>query len=417
MTDTKTREATAGPPSPPSRPDGLSSPEEPKERRAGASPGPPAKTFRIGPWILWFLGRAARADYQCKVSRLNRYLTEYLKNTEHLSENDRRQISERPPSFYRLPGVFWFIRDLAVFRPDENSHIPSGPGANQGDGGQQQPGKQLPPSLELMNAYQAWEAVFNRFIWAIACLVAFPLWPVCAIAASALVGASPPRDVEIVYLCILALFAGKVLAAYLRIEDREAVFNWRPHNLRLLFGILLGLSGKQPVGASRQLPSSSKQPAPSDEPPVPPDEPPVPPGWLLMLPSWLLGLLNWIVRLLNWMLRPLSWLIDLSVVAVSGWLLYGAWFKLGLPEVTGALLLSMLGTLIVAAAAIFVVLIAESNTGSVRMAAVAVYLAGATALVLAARLGHQGWPSWLVHDTQSAIGASLSVVGVLAFVS
>jgi hypothetical protein len=119
----------------------------------------------------------------------------------------------------------------------------------------------------------------------------------------------------------------------------------------------------------------------------------------------------------SWLLRLLSWLIDLSVVAVSGWLLYEALSKLGLLEVIGALLLSMLGTLIVAAAAVFLVLIAESNTGSVRMAAVAVYLAGAAALVLATRLGDLGWPPWLVQDTGSAIWASLSLMGVLAFVS
>jgi hypothetical protein len=77
----------------------------------------------------------------------------------------------------------------------------------------------------------------------------------------------------------------------------------------------------------------------------------------------------------------------------------------------------MLGTLIVAAAAIFLVLIAESNTGSVRMVAVAVYLAGAAALVPAARLHHPAWPSWLMHGTQSAVWASLSLMGVLAFVA
>ena len=223
MTDTKTRKAPARLPSPSRRPDGASSPGEPQRRKAGASPRPPGKTFCVGPWALWFLGEAARADYQRKVTTLNRYLTNYLKNTEHLSESDRLQISERPPSFYRLPGVFWLIRDLAQVRPDKNNHASPSPGANEGDVGQHR--KELPASLELMNSYQAWEVVFNRFVWAIACLVVFPLWPICAAAAPALVEASRSLAVEIVYICILALFVGKVFAAYLRIKNRESVWN------------------------------------------------------------------------------------------------------------------------------------------------------------------------------------------------
>jgi hypothetical protein len=426
MTDTKIPETPAGPSSPLGHPDGASSPGEPQSGQDGASPGPPGKPFCISPWVLWFLGKAVRADYQHKVSSLNGYLTEYLKNTKHLSEKDRLQISEQPPSFYGLPGTFWLIRDLAQLQPDENDRASSGPEACQGDAGQRR--KQLPPSLELMNAYQAWETVFNRFIWAIACLVAFPLWPICAVAASVLVGTSPPLSVEIAYICILAVFVGKVFAAYLRIKERKSIWNWKRDNRRRLFRMLLGLSDEQPTSSGEGPTSPSEQPTSSGEEPAQSDEWPVTPNWLLGLLNLLKPLrsVSWLLRQLkllmgfrapSWLLRLLNLLIDLGVVAVSGWLLYGALSKLGLLEVIGALLLSMLGTLIVAAAAVFLVLIAESNTGSVRMAAVAVYLAGAAALVLATRLGHLGWPPWLVQDTGSAIWASLSLMGVLAFVS
>jgi hypothetical protein len=327
--------------------------------------------------------------------------------------SDRLEICEWPPSFYERPGAFWFIHSVPKriqFRPAEGSKVSPDHGPHEGDGGKQQPRKQVPPSIELMNAYQAWEPVFNRFIWAIACLVVFPLWLVCATAASVLVGASQPFTVKLVYLCILALFVVRVFATYLRIKDRESVANLSPGNLRLIFGMLLGLSDRQPISA-RQEPASSgeqsvrpgEQPVPAGEQPVRPDEQSVPFGWLRTL--------------LGWLRMPLSWMIDLSAVAVSGWLLYGAWSNLGPLEASGALLLSILGTFMVAIAAICLVLIAESNTGSVRMIAVAVYLAGAAALVPAARLRHPGWPSWLVHGTWSAIWASLILVGVLAFIS
>src|SRR5262249_42977503 len=140
MTDTEIREAAAGPPSPPSRRDGASPYGEAEKHKAG--PGPSRNTFCIGPWILLFLGKAARADYQRQVPRLNSKLTEYLEATDHLSVSDRQQIRERLPSFYRLPGAFWFIRDLTRFRPDEGNPDSPGQGASQGDGGQQR-GRQL----------------------------------------------------------------------------------------------------------------------------------------------------------------------------------------------------------------------------------------------------------------------------------
>ena len=437
MTDTKIREATAREPSQlgrldrPGPPGKAKSPGKAKKRGPGAGTALPGETFWIGSWALWFLGRAARADYQCQVTSLNDDLTGYLRATKHLSVSDRLEISERPPSLYKRPGAFWFIHELIRFRPAQDDQPSSGRGSREGNGGQQQPGRRRPSSLELMNAYQAWEAVFDRFIWAIACLVVFPLWLVCAIAASALAGSSPPLAAKLVYLCILALFAGKVFAAYLRIKDRESVVNLKPDNLRRLCAMLLGLSRQQPIPASQEPTSSGEGPTSSRAGPVPAGgqpirsgEQPVPaswllrlPSWLLRLPGWLLTLLSWLRTLLGWLPRPLSWLVDLSAVAVSGWLLYGAWARLGPLAASGALLLAMLGTLVVAVAAICLVLIAESNTGSVRMTAVAVYLAAAVALVLAAKLGRPGWPPWLVHGAWSAVWASLILVGVLAAVS
>jgi hypothetical protein len=353
--------------------------------------------------VLGFLGKAARAEYQNAANSLNCDLTKYLKTTKYIGEDDRLEICKRPPSFYKRPGAFWFIRVLIPLGLATISRASLDRGANSGDGEQWQPGEQHLSSLELMNAYQAWEAVFDRFLWAIACLVIFPLWIVCATAASALVGDSPPFDLKLVYLCILSVFVAKVFAAYLRINKRESVLNRERDNLRRLFGMLLGLSDKRPFGAT--------------ENPDAPSEPSVPPGELPLPPSKLLTLLSRPLKPIRWLLWPLSLLLDLSAVAVSGWLLYGAWLKLSPLEVSGALLLSMLGTFIVAVAAICLVLIAESNTGRVRMAAVAVYLAGAAALVFAARLSRPGWPSWLVHGTQSAVWASLILVGVLAAIS
>jgi hypothetical protein len=392
MTDTKIPEAPAGSSSPPGHPGGASSPGEVQGSETGASACPVGQTFCIGSWILRFLGKEARADYQRKVSKLNHDLTEYLKATEYLSVSDRLEICEGPPSFYQRLGAFWFIHSVPTlirFRPVKDNELSSGQGPDEGDDGKPPPGKQVPPSIELMNAYQAWEPVFNRYIWAIACLAVFPLWLVCATAASVLVGASQSFIVKLVYLCILALFVVRVFAAYLRIKDRESVANLTPGNLRLIFGMLLGLSDRQPV-------RSHRQPVSAGEEPVRPDEQPVPVGWLR---------------------TSLSWMIDLSPVAVSGWFLYGPWSNLGPPEASGALLLSMLGTFMVAIAAVCLVVIAESNTGRVRMIAVAVYLAGAAALLPAARLRHPGWPSWLVHGTWSAIWASLILVGVLAGIS
>jgi hypothetical protein len=139
-----------------------------KTGRSGGGAGQTGGPVYVGHWILRFLlGRAARAVYEKRVDLFNRELTAYFDTTEHISEGDRRKIRAR-----------------------------------------------LLPALELMNAYQAWDAVFDRFIGAVAFLVFFPLWLVCAAAASVLAWAPPPVAVEVAYLCLLLVFLTRIFAAY-----------------------------------------------------------------------------------------------------------------------------------------------------------------------------------------------------------
>src|SRR5262249_50430791 len=220
----------------------------------------------------------------------NRDLTAYFDATEHIGEDDRRQIRGR-----------------------------------------------LLPALELMNAYQAWDAVFDRFMGAVVSLVVFPLWLVCAAAASAMVWASPLPAVKVAYLCLLLVFLVRVFAAYLSIEDAQFL---------LKRGKVLGL----------------------------------------------------------------------FTALVSGGLLFWPSPKLGPLEQGGALLLATAGTVIVAAVALFLLIMVESSTGSLRMAATAVYLAGIGALAFGATSrepGWPGWPPWLADGVWSALGGSLGLVVVV----
>jgi len=249
----------------------------------------------VGHWILRFLlGQGVRTAYEERVGLFNRDLSAYFGTTEHISEDDRRQISGR-----------------------------------------------ILPALELMNAYQAWDAVFDRFIGAVVSLVAFPLWLVCAAAASAMVWASPPFAVKVAYLCLLLVFLVRVFAAYLSIEDAQFL---------LKRGKLLGL----------------------------------------------------------------------FTALVSGALLFWPSARLGPLEQGGALLLSVAGTAIAAAVALFLLIMVESSTGTLRMAATAVYLAGIGALAFGATSREPGWPPWLAGGISSVLWASLGlvvVVGVLCLLS
>src|SRR5262249_49834362 len=177
-------------------------------------------------------------------------------------------------------------------------------------------GGRLLPARELMTSYQAWDAVFDRFMGAVVSLVVFPLWLVCAAAASAVVWASPPFAVKVAYLCLLLVFLVRVFAAYLSIEDAQFL---------LKRGKVLGV----------------------------------------------------------------------FMALVSGGLLFWPSPKLAPLEQSGALLLATAGTVIAAAVALFLLIMVESSTGSVRMAATAVYLAGIGALAFGATSREPGWPSWL----------------------
>jgi hypothetical protein len=112
--------------------------------------------------------------------------------------------------------------------------------------------------------------------------------------------------------------------------------------------------------------------------------------------------------------------LGLFTVLVSGGLLFWPSPKLGPLEQGGALLLTIAGTVIAAAVALFLLIMVESSTGSVRMATTAVYLAGIGALAFGATSREPGWPSWLAHGISSALWASLGlavVVGVLCLLS
>src|SRR5215831_8569996 len=276
-------------------PDKAGPPGEAETSGTGTSSGPAGEPVYVGHWILRsLLGTAVRAAYEERAGVFNRDLAAYFDTTEHISEDDRRQIRGR-----------------------------------------------LLPALELMNAYQAWDAVFDRFIGAVVSLVVFPLWLACAAAASAVVWASPLPAVKVAYLCLLLVFLVRVFAAYLSIEDAQFL---------LKRGRVLGL----------------------------------------------------------------------FTVLVSGGLLFWPSPKLGPLEQGGALLLTIAGTVIAAAVALFLLIMVESSTGSVRMAATAVYLAGIGALAFGATSREPGWPSWLAHGISSALWASLGlvvVVGVLCLLS
>jgi hypothetical protein len=134
----------------------------------GIGAGPADRPVYIGHWVLRsLLGTAVRTAYEERADLSNRDLTAYFDATEHIGEDDRRQIRGR-----------------------------------------------LLPALELMNAYQAWDAVFDRFIGAVVSLVVFPLWLVCAAAASAVVWASPLLAVKVAYLCLLLVFLVRVFGKH-----------------------------------------------------------------------------------------------------------------------------------------------------------------------------------------------------------
>jgi hypothetical protein len=181
-----------------------------------------------------------------------------------------------------------------------------------------------------MNAYQAWDAVFDRFIGAVVSLVVFPLWLVCAAAASVMVWASPVFAVKVAYLCLLPVFLVTVFAAYLSIEDAQFV-------------------------------------------------------------------------------RKRGKLLGLFTALISGGLLFWPSPRLGPLEQSGALLLSIAGTVIAAAVALFLLIMVESSTGSVRMAATAVYLAGIGVLAFGATSREPGWPAWLADGVSSALWGSLGL--------
>src|SRR5262245_52065235 len=129
MTSTAADGARPGIPPESHRPDKESPPGEAETSGTGTSVGPAGGPVYVGHWILRFLlGKAVRAAYEERAGLFNRDLTAYFDTTEHIGEDDRRQIRGR-----------------------------------------------LLPALEMMNAYQAWDAVFDRFIGAVVSLVVFPL--------------------------------------------------------------------------------------------------------------------------------------------------------------------------------------------------------------------------------------------------
>src|SRR5215471_5617720 len=295
MTSTAADGAKPGIPPQSHHPDKAGTPGEAETSGTGTSARPADRPAYVGHWILRFLlGKAVRAAYEERADLFNRDLTAYFDATEHIGEDDRRQIRG-----------------------------------------------QIVPALELMNAYQAWDAVFDRFMGAVVSLVVFPLWLVCAAAASAVGWASPLPAVKVAYLCLLLVFLVRVFAAYLSIEDAQFL---------LKRGRVLGL----------------------------------------------------------------------FTVLVSGGLLFWPSPKLGPLEQGGALLLTIAGTVIAAAVALFLLIMVESSTGSVRMAATAVYLAGVGALAFGATSREPGWPAWLADGVSSALWGSLGlavVVGVLCLLS
>src|SRR5215467_6674389 len=295
MTSTAAGGAKPGIPPESYRPDKDSTPGGAETSGTGTSAAPASGPAYVGHRILWsLLGTAVRAAYEERADLFNRDLTAYFDTTEHIGEDDRRQIRGR-----------------------------------------------LLPALELMNAYQAWDAVFDRFIGAVVSLVVFPLWLLCAAAASVMVWASPLPAVKVAYLCLLLVFLVRVFAAYLSIEDAQFL---------LKRGKVLGL----------------------------------------------------------------------FTALISAGILFWPSPKLSPLEQGGALLLSIAGTVIAAAVALFLLIMVESSTGSVRMAATAVYLAGTGALAFGATSREPGWPAWLADGVSAALWGSLGlavVVGVLCLLS
>jgi hypothetical protein len=94
----------------------------------------------------------------------------------------------------------------------------------------------------------------------------------------------------------------------------------------------------------------------------------------------------------------------------SAWLLFGAWSTLGVLAVAGMLLLAVTGTLVVAAAAVYV----RVHIRSLRVRA-AIYLIGIGGLsFVATQIERPRWPAWLALGTWSAVWASLALTVVLA---
>src|SRR5262249_34643490 len=107
--------------------------------------------------------------------------------------------------------------------------------------------------------------------------------------------------------------------------------------------------------------------------------------------------------------------LGLFTALISGGLLFWPSPKLDPLEQSGALLLSIAGAVIAAAVALFLLIMVESSTGTVRMAVTAVYLAGIGALAFAATSREPRWPSWLADGVSSALWGSLGLVVVVGF--
>jgi hypothetical protein len=128
----------------------------------------------IGSPVLKLLGKTARALYKNQVTIYDRDMMACFDTCEYISEGQRGQI-----------------RDQCEY------------------------------SIKLMNAYQCWDTLFARFSEATGYLGFFPLWIVCATAASALIWSSPPAGLKAVYVGLLLLFLLRVFIAYLRTEDEQ----------------------------------------------------------------------------------------------------------------------------------------------------------------------------------------------------
>jgi hypothetical protein len=287
---------------------------------AGTSAGSADRPVCVGHWILRFppgkTSTAVRAIYENQVDMFNSVLTAYFDTTKYLSNGDRQQIRER------------FL-----------------------------------PELKLINAYQAWDAVFGCFIGAVVSLLVIPLWLVCAAAASALAWDSAPLTFKLVYLLIVVSFLVGVFATYLR----GGSF------------ITLNHRARTPVCAEPGRQSVTFE----------------------------LGRLSAISVYVR--------LVGLFSAAASGWLLFGTWAVLDPLEASGVLLFSIMGAVIAMAAALFLLIIVESSTGRLRMGTTAVYLAAVGALIFAVTADHPDWPSWLVNGTLSALWASLILFVALGF--